>query len=245
MGDAIHNSTGLNVLCVKWGDKYHADDVNRLQAMIAEHLTLPHRFYCYTDDPEGVRADIIPIAVDNRLTVWWNKLALFQRGFGGLEGRMLFLDLDVVVQRNIDDLVWYHPQGLTCVEAFWKGPQAINTVNYNMNINSSVMTWNAGECGAIWNHFAAHETEMLERYIGMDRFLFHEGFELRHWPRGWIYSRLNGIDLRPFYYSYRKHLHCEVFSFPETRICLLNGVWTMPPEKEREFRPKRGLQHHR
>lgn len=231
----------INVVCVKWGEKYTHYDVNRLQRMVATHLTLPHRFYCYTEDPHGVEALIIPIPRDDDLTVWWNKLALFRPGFGGLTGRMMYFDLDVVIQHNIDDLVWHHSRGLTCVKAYWKGERAINTVNYNMNVNSSVMTWNAGECENIWKYFATHQQEVLNRYIGMDRFLYHEGFELKHWPCGWIYSRLNGMDLRPSYYSYKSHIKHEVFTFSSAKICLLNGVWSMPPEDYQACLPKSGL----
>lgn len=234
----------INVVCVKWGDKYCAQDVNRLRAMVARHLSLPHQFYCYTDNPACVNARIIPIPADNDLTVWWNKLALFQAGFGGLNGRVLYLDLDLVIQHNIDDVVWHHPDGLTCVKAHWKGEQAVNYTNFNMDINSSVMTWNAGDCTAIWDHFAAGKETFLGTYLGMDRFLYHEGFQFKHWPKGWIYSRLNGIDLRCNYYEYKKNIKFEVFLFPSAKICLLNGVWSQAYEARVGSLPLLGLEHY-
>ena len=33
-----------SVLCMKWGDRYGSEYVNRLFAMVARNLTLPHRF---------------------------------------------------------------------------------------------------------------------------------------------------------------------------------------------------------
>jgi hypothetical protein len=33
----------------------------------------------------------------------WRKLTIFKRGFGGLKGKALFLDLDVVIVDNMDD----------------------------------------------------------------------------------------------------------------------------------------------
>ena len=33
-----------NVICIKWGDKFGADYVNRLYKMVERNLTLEHRF---------------------------------------------------------------------------------------------------------------------------------------------------------------------------------------------------------
>lgn len=236
-------STGaINVVCVKWGHKYKAEDVTRLKAMVERNLSLPHEFYCYTEDSRGVDAQVIPIPHHSDLVAWWNKLALFQYGFGGFSGRLLYFDIDIVIQNNIDDIVWYHPEGLTCVKAYWKGEQAINTTNYNMNVNSSVMSWNQNECAHIWEYFINNKKMVLDKYIGIDRFLYHEGFQLKYWPKGWIYSRLNGYDLRQEYYSYKKRIKYEVFSCPPAKICLLNGVWSMPKGDYDSCLPKQGME---
>ena len=43
-----------NVICIKWGDKFGADYVNRLYKMVEKNLTLPHRFVCFTDNSDGI-----------------------------------------------------------------------------------------------------------------------------------------------------------------------------------------------
>ena len=94
----------INVLCVKWGTKYSAEDVNHLHDMVQKYLYKPFTFYCHTEDPTGVKANIIPIEED--LEIYWNKLNLFKPGF--VDGDVnLYLDLDVVIQNDITPLLHY------------------------------------------------------------------------------------------------------------------------------------------
>jgi hypothetical protein len=51
------SSDAINVVCVKWGDwcaPRTAEYVNNLARAVRTHLTLPHRFICFTDDPRGL-----------------------------------------------------------------------------------------------------------------------------------------------------------------------------------------------
>ena len=40
----------LAVVCVKWGTKYGMDYLNNLYAAVRRNLSIPHKFYCLTDD---------------------------------------------------------------------------------------------------------------------------------------------------------------------------------------------------
>ena len=42
-----------NVICMKWGDKFGPEYVNRLHRMVEKNLTIPHRFVCFTDNGDG------------------------------------------------------------------------------------------------------------------------------------------------------------------------------------------------
>ena len=44
----------LKVVCVKWGDKYPAEYVNRLHNMVKRNLSQPYEFICTTEDGEGL-----------------------------------------------------------------------------------------------------------------------------------------------------------------------------------------------
>jgi hypothetical protein len=97
----------VNVLCIKWGTKYPSEYVNRLARGVRRCLTLPHRFVCLTDDPAGIDDDIETKPLVEELPGWWNKVALFKPHIHDLRGTLLYLDLDMVVIRNIDELFSY------------------------------------------------------------------------------------------------------------------------------------------
>lgn len=98
----------LNVVCVKRGTAFTPDYVNKLYHMVERHLTLPHKFICLTEHPQGLDRQISAYDfVDMRLEKWWNKLELF-KPHPELEGnRTFFLDLDTVIVGNIDEIASY------------------------------------------------------------------------------------------------------------------------------------------
>lgn len=215
----------MNVLCVKHGTKYGSEFVNKLSWMLKRNLTIPYQLYCYTDDPVGIQSDIniIPIPEDNDLEVWWNKLAMFKKGFGGLKGQCLYLDLDVVIQNNIDCLADY--KDFTLIHAHWKGNITID--KYDMDINSSIITWEADSVNHIWEYFEKEKDFYMVKYRGIDRFLYHEGFKFNFFDRDLFYSRISGINHygkpndsvkveRTGYLNY-------CFYNPAALVCLMNG----------------------
>ena len=48
----------IHVLCTKWGDKYSADYVNTLYSMVRRHLPAEFKFYCQTEDTDGLNTKI-------------------------------------------------------------------------------------------------------------------------------------------------------------------------------------------
>ena len=70
----------LNVLCLKYGTKYSADYVNKLYNMTQRHLTVPHRFVCFTEDSTGLNPDIEiqSLPYDSSIKGWWWKTYLFK-----------------------------------------------------------------------------------------------------------------------------------------------------------------------
>ena len=94
------------VVCMKWGERYGAEYVNRLWRSVRRHVTGEVQLVCFTDDAKGVdkAVDCRPLpafkGVRKDLAVKpWRKLSLWMADLGeDLSGRdALFLDLDVVV----------------------------------------------------------------------------------------------------------------------------------------------------
>ena len=150
------NPFELIVVCVFWGDKYPVEYVHKLRSMVARNMpTQRHRFVCLSDvDIPGV--DCIPVFA-NSWRGWWQKVALFTpRLFPG-GTRILYLDLDIVITRPIDDLV-----------QMWGDDPLIMIKNFKSGYghaahNSSVMMWVAGDprVAAIHDLFSADVMDKL------------------------------------------------------------------------------------
>lgn len=100
-----------HVVCFKWGTLYGSDEVNRLRGMFARHLSIPHRFHCLTDDPDGLHPNIAVHPLPAYDFCDWDignarKLILFSDGFLGLDGQtLIYTDLDMVLIGNVDFLL--------------------------------------------------------------------------------------------------------------------------------------------
>ncbi|MDZ4842473.1 MAG: hypothetical protein SH859_10080 [Hyphomicrobium aestuarii] len=53
----------VNVVCMKWGDRYPAVFVNRLYAMVLRHTSWDINFVCFTDDATGIRPEVAGWAI--------------------------------------------------------------------------------------------------------------------------------------------------------------------------------------
>jgi len=167
----------MNVIFVKFGEKYKSSDVNRLAS-----LNTVCNMYCYTDDPKGLDPRITPIEPIRRLNGVWNKLALFSRNFP-VQGTFLYVDIDTVV-RSLPPL--YNPHDSLYLIHNSQKLDLITPTNYDVTINSSVMVYdNTRESiRGIWDYFVGSGLTdyYLRKYCGIDRFIYHEGFETK--PHG-------------------------------------------------------------
>lgn len=224
----------INVICVKWGDKFSSDFVNRLHTMVQRNLTYDFDFYCYTDDESGIKEEvnIIKIPEDNTLEVYWNKVPMFKKGM--FEGMCLLFDLDVVIQNNIDELIDCYQEGkLTAIKisSETKVPRkeplkgARPRQLYFAPYNSSTLLWKAEELTHIWDHFSEDYDYWIVKYFGMDRYLYHEHVvDYNHFPQDKIYSRLYGIykDRGGKISKYETGGY-KLHYYPDFSICIFNG----------------------
>ena len=196
------------ILTLKYGDKYTADDVNRIYL----DTNGKYNYVCVTDNPEGLRSDIYTIPIDGEPDGHWEKVKLFQYHFG----KTLYLDLDIVIQKDLDhlfDFIDKHP--MICY-TYWKDKNFPNhkddrwSYNYLSNYNSSVMLWE--DARHIYDYWKKDQDYYMVKYAGDDRFLFHEDFEFECWPKDEIYSyKFDGNRYKP-----------------EATIALLNGQADFP-----------------
>jgi hypothetical protein len=183
----------VNFICIKWGDKYSSEWVNRLYRMVSANFKNDFEFICLTDDTKGIapliETEELP---DYDLETWWWKLTLFEEKTDDIN---IFIDLDVAIQNDIThwlDLV--QKDKLCTIKAYWKEKILENEPERDHDLNSSVMIW-TGDLRDIWSNFIENKDFYTTTYRGIDSYLYYHKLDYINWiPRNEIYSRLYGID---------------------------------------------------
>jgi|TARA_B100000287_G_scaffold353142_1_gene342812 hypothetical protein len=97
----------LNFACVYYGDKYSVDYVRILYNMVQRNTKVAFKFICFTDST-SIHRTLTSKNIEFRqfkrhdFQGWFNKLQLFSPD-SGLVGNTLYMDLDIVILKNIDD----------------------------------------------------------------------------------------------------------------------------------------------
>lgn len=165
------HAPAATVVCVKAGTKYGADYVNRLASMIQRNCAMPLHVVCFTDDPRGLDPSVEPQPLPaDGLQGWWNKVALFQEKLPGVSGRVLYLDLDVVITGWLDPL-------LTA-----PGDFIVMDNDYVPGFNTSVMLFEVGARTDIWKKFSP---DVAQRIEGDQDWVALMAPDAHLWPAGW------------------------------------------------------------
>lgn len=174
------------IICIKWGQKYGADYLNRLASMIRRNTVRETRLVCFTDDATGADPGIEiqplpPIHLPEReSSTPWRKLSLWQYPLHDLKGDVLFFDLDVVITGPIDDFFDFMP-GRFCVAQNWT--QMDEGVG-----NTSVYRFPAGEMAYIFDDFNADPEAVLSRYRIEQQYISAVSKDTVFFPREWCLS---------------------------------------------------------
>ena len=148
----------INFVCVYYGTKYSLDYVQVLYNMVQRHLTIPHKFICFSDHvkPQKILTGDIEFRKfkDSHYEGWWNKMQLF-REESDLKGPCLYMDLDVVLLDNINDLATFGDDMTFGV---------INDFNIlTKEYNSSIMKFNNEVAtDLVWKPFLQQKTELMK-----------------------------------------------------------------------------------
>lgn len=163
----------FKVVCFLWHDPlsptrniytYTADHVQSLKAQVAKHLTIPHEFVCVTNYADRTLRGIRQVPLDRRTFISgtrYVKLQLFSPEAQETIGRrILYLDLDTVVTRNINHLAE------RCEDlVLWANPNF--GIPRRARFNTSIMLLTAGTRPDIWDEFVPGVTpQMLSKSWG-------------------------------------------------------------------------------
>ncbi|MBE6413636.1 MAG: glycosyltransferase [Verrucomicrobiaceae bacterium] len=175
------------VVSMKWGKKYGADYVNRLYNMVKRNTTLPFKFICYTDDANGLLPEIqarpLPeMDLPEGPERGWRKLSLFKKDID-LSGRILFLDLDTVIVRNIDD--YFTIDGDFILIRHWK-PSKTQGIG-----ETGVYRFEAGAHADLYENFMANIDEVKANFRHEQAYVcdaLSRQNKLSFWPSEWMPS---------------------------------------------------------
>ena len=169
----------LNVITWLWGQKYGVADVARLAKATGIYLRCDHRFHCFTDRPGASYPSAVEVhAISDPALCERNcfcRLRMFDSNWQDwykLHGKIISLDLDLVITGEIDHLF--------TGDATFKILQGANASN-PCPYNASVMMLRSGHHAEVWNTFSPREALKIPFYEFPD-------------DQGWIHHKLPHAD---------------------------------------------------
>ena len=161
----------LHCACVIHGNSYDWRYVDNLYAMLRRNLSVPVHMHVFTEAHRGVPPYMTKHVlqewpeISGTKRAWWYKMQLFDPRHG--LGRLLYLDLDVVICDSLDWLFALDPGFFWTINDWkhlWKG--------HWQGMNSSMMYWDHAQHPDPWQRFREHDrAEIFRGYRGDQDFL--------------------------------------------------------------------------
>ena len=172
----------MNIILLKHGNKYSADDVNRQAEKLMHYADYP--IFCFTEDQKDVIIDCIEIPKKPKLAKWWNKLHVYRYDFA-LDGRCVMFDLDIDITDNpfpyIESIDWRYP---TFIEDGHKSELYYEKHAYETMLNSSIMAWTSYRNTEYWDIFSRNIDYYTRKYKGIDRYVWDKKLQYRKFNDG-------------------------------------------------------------
>ncbi|MBL4618423.1 MAG: hypothetical protein JKY46_12085 [Robiginitomaculum sp.] len=174
------------IVCMKWGTRYGSEFVNRLYSSILRQTKRPTRLVCFTDDATGIdpNVQIEPIPdiklPPHLINLPWRKLVMWKQPLADLSGDVLFLDLDLVITGDLDEMFDFE-QGRFCVIENWTQlGQGIG--------NTSAFRFPIGKYKHIFDRFQDDPDRFLKLYRIEQIYISKEIEDMVFWPNKWCVS---------------------------------------------------------
>lgn len=179
--------------CLKYGTAYPADYVNVLYHAARKAMRGPYRFVCFTDDAEGLAEGVEALPIPDLGLApeeWyvggvWPKLGIYDRHLHGLRGRMVFVDLDMVILSDLD--AFFDVPGVYVgIDAgpAWGRP----AIRARPELGSALVAFDIGALGDVADRFRAERRQIMARYRTEQAFTAAMLDGIGYWPEGWVIS---------------------------------------------------------
>lgn len=175
------------VICLKWGDRYGPEYVNRLYRMISANSKRPLRFVCITDEVTGIiePVETLPMPDFDLPEIMrfhpFRRMFLFDETVGDLSGPVLHFDLDLLVTGSIDPLFDHLPDSpFVTIENWTQIGKGIG--------NMSVFRYRIGDLQQVWQRFRADPMAMMDLYRNSQTFVSRTLGQVDFFPSEWCLS---------------------------------------------------------
>ena len=180
------------IICMKWGTLYSADYVNVLYNAVRANLHCEFRFVCLTDDPTRIHSEVetypIPefdLREDLRRIGGWPKIGIFKKDLYGLRGRALFIDLDMVIIKDLSPF-FDLSGGLIATDMGdnWRPGQR----NHVSQPGTCIFAFTLGEQPHVYERFISDPNLFSHEYGLEQNFVANHALDVSCWPIEWVIS---------------------------------------------------------
>jgi hypothetical protein len=165
----------IHVICSRWGKKYSIEYVNNLYSMVKRNMPTEFKFYCQTDDTQGMNSSIVqlPFLDDipeskpedmlvcdeykRGLPRLWDrpKLNYFNPNCWGIDGTKIALDLDLIIQNDMTPLLDSFKDKPITGRSWWHNmdmeKKPFWRKNYGAKNNGGFYMWQGDQFSDIWD----------------------------------------------------------------------------------------------
>ena len=229
-------------MTMKWGDKFGPEYPNLIHRMAKKHIKQEFKSYCMTENPEGLDDEIKPVEcteqwlwqdiVDNDQWYFWDgiKMSLFAPKLCGIEGKILFSDLDNLFLGPMDRII--NTPTPAMIDCDWMPPWHVGMHGQNyfltMLFNASLIYVDNTQpvTNEIWTHFSKNYRRIKQSLYSADAYLWRKWrSKINTYPKGSVYSFNRGAAYPDNYtvrgdaakYKYRPDHACLLYTSPSPR----------------------------
>jgi hypothetical protein len=211
----MSDSDKITIVTFKWATEMHkkkrlffsAEHVNRLYNSIKRNTTVEFDLVCYTDDAEGIAAEVkcLPLPFDKtKVPGCFGRLKMFREDLP--YNRVLWIDLDVVIMGNIDHIL--NPQ----VQFKMAAPSAV------CHYNGSLCYIERGAKPEVWQSYRTLGLDRVREIIKMKRFVGTD--------QAWISYILGDTEAKytgeaDGVWSFPIHIHQKRKKEPPPNACII------------------------
>ena len=217
----------LNIVCLKWGTKYGPEYVNRLYSMCKKFYTNTFKFYCVTDDSDGIRHEVKILDLEKFQVPdgkWGGKVFTAEKIklINHFDSKTLLLDLDILILDDITsyvDSIELHDKPYV-IRNEWANQNNIKRYygSITCDVNSSFVIGNEKSTNSLKDKLFNNNYDYYAlKYKSLDKTLFYrfQNDISFHEDKKLVYS-FNGGASWPDDMERGKHR-------PDYKICLFNN----------------------